>query len=92
MSYRARRSFIHKNTRIKKNDPVSLDPNSIQSLLSKGLLYETKEDKRAYQKNAKAYMEKDENTKTMYYVKRNNQILDRLPESKAKKLVEDLNA
>jgi hypothetical protein len=61
-------------------------------LLYKGLAYETKEDKRAYTVEAKAYMEKDENTKTMYYVKKNNQIIDRLPKYKAEKLVEELNA
>lgn len=92
MPYRARRSFIHRNKRIKKNDPLKLDKNSMTGLLNRGLAYETKEDKRAYTKDAKAYIEKDENTKTMYYVKRNNQIIDRLPESKAKKLVEELNA
>ena len=92
MPYRARRSFIHRNQRIKKNDPLKLDKNSMADLLNRGLAYETKEDKRAYTKEAKAFIEKDENTKTMYYVKRNNQIIDRLPESKAKKLVEELNA
>ncbi len=90
--YRARRSFIHKNQRIKKNDPLKLDKTSITELLYKGLAYETKEDKRAYTVEAKAYMEKDENTKTMYYVKKNNQIIDRLPKYKATKLVEELNA
>jgi hypothetical protein len=92
MPYRARRSFIHRNKRIKKNEPLKLDKNSMADLLNRGLAYETKEDKRAYTKEAKAFIEKDESTKTMYYVKRNNQIIDRLPESKAKKLVEELNA
>ncbi len=92
MAYRARRSFIYKNKRIKKNDPIKADAPSIASFLSRGLAYETKEDKRAYSKNAEAYIEKDTNTKTMYYVKKNNQIIDRLPEYKAKKLVEELNA
>lgn len=92
MPYRAKRSFIHRNKRIKKNDPLKLDKNSMADLLNRGLAYETKEDKRAYTKQAKAFIEKDESTKTMYYVKRNNQIIDRLPESKAKKLVEELNA
>jgi len=92
MAYRARRSFIHKNKRIKKNEPIKGDAVSIASLLSRGLAYETKEDKRAYSKSAEAYIEKDTNTKTMYYVKKNNQIIDRLPEYKAKKLVEELNA
>jgi hypothetical protein len=89
---RARRSFIHKNQRIKKNDPLKLDKTAMAELLYKGLAYETKEDKRAYTKEAKAYMEKDETTKTMYYVKKNNQIIDRLPKYKAEKLVEELNA
>ena len=92
MPYRARRSFIYRNQRIKKNDPLKLDKTSIADLLHKGLAYETKEDKRAYTVDAKAYIEKDENTKTMYYVKRNNQIIDRLTKSKAEKLVEELNA
>jgi hypothetical protein len=92
MPYRARRSFIHRNQRIKKNDPLKLDKGSIADLLSKGLAYETKEDKQAYTVDAKAFIEKDENTKTMYYVKRNNQIIDRLTKSKAEKLVEELNA
>ena len=92
MPYRAKRSFIHRNKRIKKNEPLKLDKNSMADLLNRGLAYETKEDKRAYTKEAKAFIEKDENTKTMYYVKRNNQIIDRLPKSKAKKLVEELNA
>jgi len=92
MPYRARRSFIHRNKRIKKNDPLKLDKGSIADLLNKGLAYETKEDKRAYTKDAKAFIEKDESTKTMYYVKRNNQIIDRLTKSKAEKLVEELNA
>ncbi len=92
MPYRARRSFIHRNQRIKKNDPLKLDKGSIADLLSKGLAYETKEDKQAYTIDAKAFIEKDENTKTMYYVKRNNQIIDRLTKSKAEKLVEELNA
>ena len=92
MNYRAKRSFIHKNKRIKKNEHLNLDKNSLQNLLSKGLAYETKEDKNAYSAQAKVYMEKDESTKTMYYVKKNNEILDRLPEYKAKKLVEELNA
>ena len=92
MPYRAKRSFIHRNKRIKKNEPLKLDKNSMADLLNRGLAYETKEDKRAYTKEAKAFIEKDESTKTMYYVKRNNQIIDRLPESKAKKLVEELNA
>ncbi len=92
MPYRARRSFIHRNQRIKKNDPLKLDKGSIADLLSKGLAYETKEDKKAYTVDAKAFIEKDESTKTMYYVKRNNQIIDRLTKSKAEKLVEELNA
>lgn len=90
--YRARRSFIHRNQRIKKNDPVKLDKISLNDFLNRGLVYETKEDKRAYTIEAKAYMEKDENTKTMYYVKKNNQIIERLPKYKAEKLVEELNA
>lgn len=92
MPLRAKRNFIFKNKRIKKNDPLNLDKNSLADLLSRGLAYETKEDKRAYSKDAKAFIEKDENTKTMYYVKKNNQIIDRLTKSKAEKLVEELNA
>lgn len=92
MPYRARRSFIHRNQRIKKNDTLKLDKGSIADLLYKGLAYETKEDKLAYTVDAKAFIEKDESTKTMYYVKRNNQIIDRLTKSKAEKLVEELNA
>lgn len=90
--YRARRSFIHRNERIKKNDPVKLDKASLSDFLNRGLVYETKEDKRAYTVEAKAYLEKDENTKTMYYVKKNNQIIDRLPKYKAEKLIKELNA
>ena len=92
MPLRAKRNVIFKNKRIKKNDPLNLDKNSLADLLSRGLAYETKEDKRAYSKDAKAFIEKDENTKTMYYVKKNNQIIDRLTKSKAEKLVEELNA
>ena len=61
-------------------------------MLGRGLLYETKEDKRAYSLDSKVYIEKDKNTKTMYYVKKGNQIIDRLPKSKAEQLKEELNA
>ena len=60
--------------------------------MNRGLAYETKEEKKAFAKNADAYIEKDETTKTMYFVKKNNQIIDRLPKSKAQKLVKELNA
>lgn len=60
-------------------------------MLGRGLLYETKEDKKAYSVNDKVYIEKDKNTKTMYYVKKGNQIIDRLSKAKATELMEDLN-
>ena len=63
----------------------------VSDLLNRGLIYETKEDKRPYHRDTKYTLEKDENTKTMYYVMKGNQIIDRLNKAKAKKLVEELN-
>ena len=63
----------------------------VSDLLNRGLIYKTKEDKRPNHRDTKYILKKDENTKTMYYVMKGNQIIDRLPKSKAKKLVEELN-
>lgn len=60
-------------------------------MLERGLLYETKEDKRSYSVNAKYHLEKDENTKTMHFVMKGNQIIDRLPKHKAEQKIEELN-
>lgn len=92
MPYRCRRNFRYGKQPYKTDQPFKGPKNVVEDMLNRGLLYETKEDKRAYTVDAKVHIEKDTNTKTMYYVKKGNQIIDRLPESKAKKLRDELNA
>lgn len=91
MKYRCRKNFRYKSTPYKIDDPFVAPKNEMNSMLERGLLYISKEDKRPYSNTAKHHMEKDANTKTMYYVKKGNQIIDRLPKTKAEKLVEELN-
>ena len=91
MPYRCRKNFRHGKTPYKIDQPFKADSVTINSMLSRGLLYETKEDKRAYNVTDKVHLEKDVNTKTMYYVKRGNQIIDRLSKVKAQQLMEELN-
>lgn len=73
------------------DDPFKGDKVTVSDMLKRGLLYETKEDKVPYKKEPKIYIEKDESTKTMYYIKKGNQIIDRLNKSKAIELMEHLN-
>lgn len=91
MSYRCRKNFRFGKKPYKIDEPFKADAATMSNMLKRGLLYETKEDKKAYNVTAKVYIEKDENTKTMYYVKKGNQIIDRLPEQKAIKLKDELN-
>ena len=91
MKYRCRKNFRYGKQPYKIDDPFNAPKNELNSMLERGLLYETKEDKRSYSVNAKYHLEKDANTKTMYYVKKGNQMIDRLPKTKAEKLVEELN-
>jgi len=91
MPYRCRKNFRYGRKPYKIDDAFNAPKEELQSMLKRGLLYETKEDKRSYSVDAKYHMEKDQNTKTMHYVMKGNQIIDRLPEPKAKKLVEELN-
>ena len=91
MPYRCRKNFRYGRTPYKIDQPFKADDATMKSMLSRGLLYETKEDKRAYNVTDKVHIEKDENTKTMYYVKKGNQIIDRLSKNKAVALMEELN-
>lgn len=91
MPYKCRKNFRYKSHPYKIDDDFNGRKQDIQSMLNRGLLYQTKEDKRSYSVNAKYHMEKDTNTKTMHYVMKGNQIIDRLPKNKAEKLVEELN-
>jgi len=91
MPYRCRKNFRYGKQPYKIDQPFNADSATLADMLNRGLLYETKEDKRAYDKNDKIHLEKDKTTKTMYYVKKGNQIIDRLTKSKAEKLMEELN-
>jgi len=73
------------------DDPFKGDKVTINDMIKRGLLYETKENKTAYKKDDIVHIEKDESTKTMYYVKKGNQIIDRLTKTKAIELMEQLN-
>jgi hypothetical protein len=90
--YRCRKNFRFGKKPYKIDQPFKGSKDMVNDMLKRGLLYETKEDKTAYSLDNKVYIEKDKNTKTMYYVKKGNQIIDRLPESKAEQLKEELNA
>ena len=90
--YRCRRNFRLGKKPYKIDQPFKGPKDLINDMFNRGLLYETKEDKMAYSLDNKVYIEKDENTKTMYYVKKGNQIIDRLPEPKAFKVKDELNA
>jgi len=91
MPYRCRKNFRHGKKPYKIDDPFNAPKNELNSMLERGLLYETKEDKRSYSVNAKYHLEKDENTKTMHFVMKGNQIIDRLPKHKAEQKIEELN-
>lgn len=91
MAYRCRKNFRYGKQPYKIDEPFQGDNVTVTDMLQRGLLYETKEDKRAYNKTDKIHLEKDVTTKTMYYVKKGNQIIDRLTRSKAEKLMDELN-
>lgn len=91
MPYRCRKNFRYGKQPYKIDDPFNAPKNELNSMLERGLLYETKEDKRSYSVNAKYHLEKDENTKTMHFVMKGNQIIDRLPKHKAEQKIEELN-
>lgn len=91
MPYRCRKNFRYGKQPYKIDQPFKGPKDVVSDMLGRGLLYETKEDKKAYSVNDKVYIEKDKNTKTMYYVKKGNQIIDRLSKAKATELMEDLN-
>jgi hypothetical protein len=90
--YRCRKNFRYGKQPYKIDQPFKADNATMADMLKRGLLYETKEDKKAYNATDKVHIEKDNNTKTMYYVKKGNQIIDRIPEPKAIKLRDELNA
>lgn len=92
MPYRCRKNFRYGKKPYKIDQPFNGPKDVVNDMLTRGLLYETKEDKRAYSLESKVHIEKDKNTKTMYYVKKGNQIIDRLPKSKAEQLKKELNA
>jgi hypothetical protein len=91
MPYRCRKNFRYGKKPYKIDQAFNADSSTLTDMLKRGLLYETKEDKRAYNKADKIHIEKDETTKTMYYVKKGNQIIDRMTKSKAVKLMDELN-
>lgn len=90
-TYRCRRNFRIHNTRFKVGDVFKGSKDKANDLLNRGLIYESKEDKRPYFKDDKYTLEKDSNTKTMYYVMKGNQVIDRLSKSKAENLVKEMN-
>tara|TARA_Y100001972_G_C7620823_1_gene311318 strand:- start:444 stop:728 length:285 start_codon:yes stop_codon:yes gene_type:complete len=91
MAYKCRKNFRYGKQPYKINQPFNADSATMADMLKRGLLYETKEDKKAYKKEDKIHIEKDDTTKTMYYVKKGNQIIDRLTKAKAEKLMDELN-
>jgi hypothetical protein len=91
MAYKCRKNFRYGKQPYKIDQPFEADNATMADMLKRGLLYETKEDKKAYKKTDVVYIEKDESTKTMYYVKKGNQIIDRLNHKKATELMEELN-
>lgn len=92
MTYRCRKNFRVGRERFKIGDKINIGNKAMTTdFLERGLIYETKEDKRPYYKDTKYTMEKDDSTKTMYYVMKGNQIIDRLSKKNAEKLVEELN-
>ena len=87
MSYRCRKNFRLGRERYKIGDKFSIkDKATTADFLERGLIYETKEDKRPYYKDDKYTMEKDETTKTMWYVMKGNQIVDRMSKKNAENL------
>lgn len=92
MPYRCRKNFRYGKQPYKIDQPFKGPKDVLADMLNRGLLYETKENKEVYSKEDKVYIEKDKNTKTMFYVKKGNQIIDRLNEQKAIKLKDELNA
>ncbi len=91
MVYRCRRNFRIQNTRFKVGDVFKGSKDKVNDLLTRGLIYISKEDKRPYFNDDKYTIEKDSSTKTIYYVIKGNQIVDRLVKSKAEKLARELN-
>jgi len=82
---------MHSRKMYNVDDSFKGDKGTVSDMLKRGLLYQTKEDKIPYKKDSKVFIEKDESTKTMYYIKKGNQIIDRLNKTKAIELMEQLN-
>ncbi len=82
---------MHARKMYSVDDTFKSDKVTVSDMLKRGLLYQTKEDKIPYKKDSKVFIEKDKSTKTMYYIKKGNQILDRLNKTKAIELMEQLN-
>lgn len=91
MAYKCRKNFRYGKKPYKIDQPFNADNATMADMLKRGLLYETKEDKKAYKVSDEHHIEKDTNTKTMFYVMKGNQIVDRLPKKKAEKLRDKLN-
>ena len=89
MEYRATRPFKMQGKNIKAGDKVEARKQDLQKLKRKNLIYETKEDKRAYNADAKATIEHYGGK--YFLVKQGDQVIDKLPKSEAEEKRDEIN-
>ena len=88
--YRALRAFLHHGKRIKTGDVVDFPKPVANDYKERGLIYESKEEKRVYDRTTKATIEHDGGP--MFLVKKGHQVIDRLKKSEAEQLRDEINA
>jgi len=74
---------------VKAGDKIKVRKQDVQKLKRKNLIYETKEDKRAYNADAKATIEHDGGP--MFLVKKGDQVIDRLTKAEAETKRDEIN-
>lgn len=87
--YRALKNFIHNRRRVKVGEKIKLSGSEANRLQANGCVYETKEEKRVYDRTTKATIEHDGGP--MFLVKKGNQVVDRLKKSEAEQLRDEIN-